>query len=100
MNRNDILNSNQLKKRFVKDCNLPITLFDNPYFYERLMSLDILFDCVDKFDDFCLELGEFNSPEEYFNYYSQLMLSSFPEKHYGFIYLRIEDFAYLKTKHQ
>lgn len=70
MERNEIMNSISLKKRFCKDCNLPITIFDNPYFYERLCTLDVMFDCVDKFEDFCEELKRFKTEQDYFEFYN------------------------------
>ena len=72
MTRDEVMNSIQLKKRFCKDCNLPIAVFDNPYFYERLCTLDFLFDCVDKFDTFCSELQNFASEQDYFEYYNKV----------------------------
>lgn len=72
MTRDDVLNSIQLKKRFCKDCNLPIAVFDNPYFYERLSTLDILYDCVEKFDDFCNELLNYKTEQDYFEAYNSI----------------------------
>lgn len=58
MTREQVLNSIVLKKRFCKDCNLPISVFDNPYFEERIKLLDRLwnFNCVEELDDFCYYL--------------------------------------------
>ena len=70
MTREEVLNSIALKKRFCKDCNLPIVVFDNPYFYERLCILDSLYDCVAKFEDFCLELGNYTHDEAYLAEYN------------------------------
>lgn len=70
MNREQVMNSVALKKRFCKDCGLPIVVYDNPYFYERLCVLDVMFDCVDKFEDFCCELQKFNDEQAYFEYYN------------------------------
>lgn len=72
MKREQVMNSILLKKRFCKDNNLPIVVYDNPYFYERLCALDILFDCVDKFEDFCLELLGYSCEQEYFEYYNNI----------------------------
>ena len=72
MNRNEVLNSISLKKRFCKDMNLPITLFDNPYFSQRLMILSPMFGCVESFDQFVKELGRFKNEEEYFAYYNDV----------------------------
>ena len=72
MTREEVMNSISLKKRFCKDYNLPIVVFDNPYFYERLQIIDILFDCVYKFDVFCDELREFASEQDYFEHYNNV----------------------------
>lgn len=72
MTRDDVLNSIQLKKRFCKDCNLPIAVYDNPYFYERICTLDILYDCVSKFDEFCWELLPFQTEQDYFEMYNSV----------------------------
>lgn len=72
MTREDVLNSIALKKRFCKDCNIPIAVFDNPYFSERLETLDILNDCEFKFYKFCLELESFDSEQDYFEHYNSV----------------------------
>lgn len=72
MTRDEVMNSIALKKRFCKDCNLSIAVFDNPYFYEHLQTLDILEDCIDKFDVFCNELQQFANEQEYFEYYNNV----------------------------
>lgn len=72
MTRKEVMNSIALKKRFCKDCNLPIAVYDNPYFYGRLQTIDILFDCVDKFDVFCAELQRFATEKDYFEYYNKV----------------------------
>lgn len=72
MTRDDVLNSIQLKKRFCKDCNLPIAVFDNPYFYERLTTLDTLYGGVEKFNDFCNELLSHETEQDYFEAYNSI----------------------------
>lgn len=72
MTKEEVLNSIQLKKRFCKDCNVPITIFDNPYFYERLAALDVAFNCVEKFDWFCAEMRQFDNEQDYFEYYNSI----------------------------
>lgn len=72
MKREQVMNSIALKKRFCKNNNLPIVVYDNPYFYERLCTLDVLFNCVDKFEDFCEELSMYLSEQEYMEYYNSV----------------------------
>ena len=70
MTREEALQFTGLKKRFCKDCNLPINLFDEPYFTQRLKALDVQFDCVKKFDTFCADLEKYDTEQEYFEYYN------------------------------
>ena len=70
MTRDEVLNSISLKKRFTKDCNLPIAIFDNPYFYERLSALDFLENSLAKFDVFCQELEPYACEQDYFEQYN------------------------------
>ena len=74
MTREQVLNSIVLKKRFCKDCNLPISVFDNPYFEERIKLLNRLwnFNCVEEFDAFCYYLEGFNSEQDYLEYYNSV----------------------------
>lgn len=70
MKKEEIMMSITLKKRFVKDCNLPITVFHEPYFSERLFILDRMFKCLDKWEIFCKELESFAGEQEYLEDYN------------------------------
>lgn len=73
MTREQVLNSDSLKRRFIKDCNYPIALTDNPYFMERLVLMNrIDFRATEKFDNFCKMLENFANEQEYFEYYNQM----------------------------
>lgn len=72
MNREQVLQSIILKKRFCKECNIPISVFDNPYFYQRLCALEPIYHGVEKFKRFCDELEKYNNEQEYFEYYNSL----------------------------
>ena len=61
-----------LRKRFCKDYNLPINLYDSPYFEQRLEELDRHFNCVCRYRLFLQELERFQNEEEYFAYYNQV----------------------------
>ena len=72
MTKEQIINSTILKKRFIRDCGLPITVYDNPYFIQRLGTINSLFDCVSKFERFCKELEAFNSEQSYLEWYNAI----------------------------
>lgn len=72
MTREDILQSISLKKRFCKDNNLPISVYDNPYFYQRLEIINSVIPCVDSFGQFCKELEKFKCEQDYFEYYNSV----------------------------
>ena len=74
MKRIDVLNSRALKKRFCTDTNMPITVFAEPYFLERLRALDYFYGGIRKFNTFCymLESDLFNTEQDYFEYYNSV----------------------------
>ena len=75
MNREQVLNSDSLKRRFIKDAGYPISLTDNPYFMERLKIQNVVFDdtsATDAFDSFCEMLSDFDNEQSYFEYYRQM----------------------------
>ena len=61
-----------LKERFCKDLQIPIKIFQEPYFTERLELYDKHFDCLEKYNRFCEMLSEFNDEQEYFAVYNGL----------------------------
>lgn len=72
MNREEVLQSISLKKRFCKNNSFPISVFDNPYFLERLQDLDIVFGCIGLFDEYCEDLERYKTEQEYFENYNKV----------------------------
>lgn len=72
MTREEVLQSISLKKRFAKDMNIPVTIFDNPYFLQRLWIINLLHDCVEQFESFCSEMEGFRDADEYFAFYNEV----------------------------
>lgn len=72
MRKEDILKDPKLLKRFCKDANLPINIYENPYFIERLEAIDPIFSSINKFELFAKELRSFNNAQDYFEYYNSL----------------------------
>jgi hypothetical protein len=73
MDRKYTINSIALKKRFCKDNNLSVAIFDNPYFFERLSVLNNFNkDVLTDFETFCLELEKFSTEQHYFEYYNKV----------------------------
>lgn len=61
-----------LKERFCKDVQIPIKIFSEPYFTERLELYDKHFNCLEKYNRFVKMLEQFNDEQEYFAAYNQL----------------------------
>ena len=40
----------KLRQRFCKDCDIPVNIFDEPYFSDRLKLFDFLYNSVSKWD--------------------------------------------------
>lgn len=61
-----------LKQRFCKDMNLPIRIFEEPYFSSRMELYDEHYDCVRKFAEFIALVDKFGGEAGYFEQYSKL----------------------------
>lgn len=46
----------KLRQRFCKDCDIPVNIFDEPYFSDRLKLFDFLYNSVSKWDLFKMNL--------------------------------------------
>lgn len=62
----------KLRQRFCKDCDIPINIFDEPYFSDRLGLFDFLYDSVSKWNLFKSEFKKYDSAIDYFTDYSRI----------------------------
>lgn len=62
----------KLKERFCKDCNVPIKIFDEPYFAERLELYDEHFGTLKKYELFTKELQKYKCEQDYFEDYNRV----------------------------
>lgn len=62
----------KLRQRFCKDCDIPVNIFDEPYFSDRLKLFDFLYDSVSKWDLFKSEFAKYDSAIDYFTDYSRI----------------------------
>ena len=74
MTYEEIMKSEKLKERFCKDCNIPIRIFKEPYFFERLVLYDAFYGTLDKWKLFCNELedGNYKNEQNYFEEYNRV----------------------------
>lgn len=64
--------STRAKERFCKDCNIPIRLFHEPYFTDRLILFDKFFETLGKWDLFISELQKYKCEQDYFEEYNRV----------------------------
>lgn len=64
--------SNRAKERFCKDCNIPIRLFQEPYFSDRIKLFDNFYGTVNKWIRFASELQQYNCEQDYFEEYNRV----------------------------
>lgn len=64
--------SEKLKQRFCKDCNIPIKIFKEPYFSERMKLFDSFYNISSKWDLFLSELLNYKSEQDYFEEYNRV----------------------------
>lgn len=62
--------SQKAKERFCKDCNIPIKIFQEPYFTDRLILYDKFYRTMEKWDIFLRELGKYKCEQGYFEEYN------------------------------
>lgn len=62
----------KLRKRFVKDCKLPIKIYEEPYFSYQMCIFNKYYDCIAKYKCFTDSIKDFSTEEEYFNYYNKI----------------------------
>lgn len=64
--------SSKAKERFCKDCNIPIKLFQEPYFSERIKLFDTFYGTMSKWELFVSELEKYNCEQDYFEEYNRV----------------------------
>ena len=64
--------STRAKERFCKDCNIPIRLFQEPYFTDRLTLFDKFYGTLEKWNLFLEELQKYNCEQDYFEEYNRV----------------------------
>lgn len=64
--------STKAKERFCKDCNIPIRIFQEPYFADRLKLFDKMYGTLEKWNVFTNELKKYNSEQDYFEEYNKV----------------------------
>lgn len=62
----------QLRERFCKDCNIPLKLYQSPYFEERLKLYDPFYGTMEKWDIFLKELEKYKCEQDYFEDYNRI----------------------------
>ena len=60
------------KARFCKDCNIPLTLFQEPYFMDRVNLYDRFYRTIDKWNLFVYELQKYHCEQDYFEEYNKI----------------------------
>ena len=64
--------STRAKERFCKDCNIPIRIFQEPYFTDRLKLYDRFYRTLEKWDMFLNELQKYHCEQDYFEEYNRV----------------------------
>lgn len=64
--------STKLKERFCKDCNIPLRLYQEPYFMDRLKLYDKFYGTMDKWDTFTSELAGYHCEQDYLEEYNHV----------------------------
>jgi hypothetical protein len=93
--------SERLKERFCKDLNLPIKIYIEPYFTERLQLFDELYNCIEKYNEFIKLVERCGGEQEYFQLYNKVKddaINYLNENEYMRFFAQEEDFSKYKVK--
>lgn len=61
-----------LMRRFCKNCNMPITIFHDQYFYQRIELFDQYFGAKEKLKTFIESIAKFDNEQDYFEHYNSV----------------------------
>lgn len=64
--------SNKLKERFCKDCKIPISIFEEPYFTDRIKLYDKMYNSLAKWNLFLQEISKYNNEQDYLEEYNRV----------------------------
>lgn len=64
--------SEKLKERFCEDCNIPLRLYKEPYFMDRLQLYDSYYNALDKWNIFVRELDKYKCEQDYLEEYNRV----------------------------
>ena len=60
------------KQRFCKDCNIPLRIFQEPYFSDRIKLYDKFYGTNEKWNLFVSELEKYHCEQDYFEEYNHI----------------------------
>lgn len=60
------------KQRFCKDCNIPLRIFQEPYFSDRIKLYDRFYGTNEKWNLFVSELEKYHCEQDYFEEYNRI----------------------------
>lgn len=64
--------TNELKYRFCKNCGIPINLYAEPYFTDRIKLLEKQYGSANKYQKFLASIEKFKSEQEYYEFYNKV----------------------------
>lgn len=91
----------KLKERFCKDLNLPIKIYQEPFFSERLYLYDKQYDCVQKYFAFTQLVNRCGGEQQYFELYNKIKddaINYLNQNEYMHFFAKEEDFSKFKIQ--
>ena len=64
--------SPKLKERFCTDCNIPIKIYQEPYFMDRLLLYDSAYHTISKWNRFLSSLARYENEQDYYEDYNRV----------------------------
>lgn len=61
----------ELKRRFCKNCNIPISIFVEPFFTDRIKLFSMYYDTIEELQKFVKSIEPYDCEQDYYEHYNK-----------------------------
>ena len=61
----------ELKRRFCKNCNIPISIFVEPFFTDRIKLFSMYYNTIEELQKFVKSIEPYNCEQDYYEHYNK-----------------------------
>lgn len=64
----------ELKRRFCKNCNIPISIFVEPFFTDRIKLFSMYYNTIEELQKFVKSIEPYDCEQDYYEHYNKTKL--------------------------